>query len=285
MHARRDGGLFCKSEKIINTFEKIFRMQKTPLGGAPESSVDLGILVGILLTDGSISRKGRSFSIELSGKSKELIRLLFGVEKFLETRDSRYPEIFRTILTNRNVAESLLKFSPTFRTKQFPDGKFPPAKLPEFIFKLNQKEKSAVLSAMFSCDGCISLWIVWNKKWKVWEIKKWVKFACKHPRLRKQTFQLLKSLGYSPVVREINDEILLAKKKDIIKFAREIRFVDGVKVTGDSRNWEGFRKNEVLDFAVKSYDIKQDTIRNFSRKDLHLFIKSSLASGGRPFAS
>ncbi len=267
-------------------------MQRARLGGAPESNVDLGILVGILLTDGSISTKGKNFSIELTGKSEKLHKLfkekmksLFGVEKFLEFSDSRYPEIKRTVVSKREIAEQLLKVVPTFRTKQFPDGSFPPAKIPKFVFNLNQKEKSAVMQAMFSCDGCCCLWVVKNKRWKVWEIKKWIKFACKHPKIREQVFKLLEGLGYEPVVREVNDEILLTKKKDIIKFAREIRFVDGVEVTGDSRNWEGFEKNSVLDFAVKSYSIKQGAIRNFERKELINFVKSNLNSGGHRFAS
>jgi len=266
-------------------------MQMTRLGGAPELNVDMGILVGILLTDGSISKKHNSYSIELSGKSKRLHEIFkekmkrLGTSKFLEICDSRYPDIRRTIVNDGKVAKSLLGIVPTFRTKQFENGNFPPAKLPEFIFDLNSKERSAVLQAMFSCDGCISLWIVRNKRWDVWEIKKWVKFACKHPRIRKQVYELLAGFGYNPVIREENDEILLTKKKDIVKFAREIRFLDGVKVTKDSRNWEGFEKNSVLDFAVESYSIKQDAIRNFNRKELISFIKSALNSSGHPTAS
>jgi hypothetical protein len=266
-------------------------MQLARSSNSPELNVDLGILVGLLLTDGSLSQKGNGYAIELSGKAEKLhaifkakMKRVFGVRDFTEMCDSRYPEIKRTIVAEKTVSKRLLSVMPTYRTRQFEDGSFPVASLPEFIFKLPNAELAKVLQVMFSCDGCISLWVVWNKRWKLWEIKKWIKYACKHPTIREQVYRLLVKLGYQPVVREQNDEILLTKKFDIIKFSREIRFVDEVKVTKDSRNWEGFEKNTILDFAVKSYQIRQPKLKTFrTREALINFMKSTLA--GEPSIS
>jgi len=132
--------------------------------------VDLGILIALLLTDGSVSKNNYSYSIELTGKSVELHNLfkeklgrLFCINRFVETCDSRHKEIKRTIVRNKSVAEQLLSYT-SYRTKQFDNGEFPNSKIPDFIFKLSDIEVSKVLQAMFSCDGSISLWTVWNKR-------------------------------------------------------------------------------------------------------------------------
>lgn len=243
----------------------------------------MGVLIGMLLTDGSVSKKGNSWTVEFSGKSEELHRLfkekmkdVFDRDSFTEISDSRYRDIRRTKISSKEIGESLLEFT-TFRTKQFQDGRFPDSKIPDFIFNLNKKEICEVLSAMFSCDGSIGLWTVWNKRWNLWEIKKWIKFACKHPVIRKQVFGLLQKLGYEPVIREVNDEILLIKKRDMIKFADEIGFVKGVKITSDSRNWEGYEKNKILELSIKTYDIRQNKLKQFkTRQEVFDFLKTHL---------
>lgn len=251
----------------------------------PESNVDLGVLIGMLLTDGSVSKKGNSWDIEFSGKSKELHELfkekmkkVFRINNFTEISDSRHKEIKRTKISNKNIGEQLLQFT-SFRTKQFENGKFPDSKIPNFIFNLCDDEVCEILKMMFSCDGSISLWVVWNKRWNLWEIKKWIKFACKHPTIRKQVFNLLQKLDYEPIIREENDEILLTKKKDIIRFASEIRFVNGVKVTKDSRNWEGYEKNQILNLSIKTYSIKQNELKDFkSKEELYNFLKHLISA-------
>lgn len=130
---------------------------------------------------------------------------------------------------------------------------------------------------MFSADGSVSLWVVRNKRKSVWEIKKLVKISCKHPIIRIQLFHLLKKLGFSPTLREINDEVVLFKKQDIIKFKKEIGFVPEVKITGDSRNWEGFEKNQILDLAIKTFEFKKKDLNGFeTKKDIMGFLKTNI---------
>lgn len=250
-------------------------VRSTPVSG------HLALLVGLLLTDGSVSSKGRGWVIEFTGKSKELhslfkkiMRDIFGDVKFTQFRDSRYRDVIKTKVTSKRIGEYLLTLIPTFRTKQLENGKFPNSRIPKFVFKLPKIHKIRMLQVMFSCDGSISLWVVWNKRYGLWEIKKWVKFACKHPTIRRQVYALLRELGFEPIIRPENDEVLLIKKKDIKKFARTIRFIPSVRVTGDSKNWEGYEKNKVLDIAVRSYEVKQLELKKFKTKpEIMAFLK------------
>lgn len=112
----------------------------------------LGILIGLLLTDGSVSKSGNSFQIEFTNKSenlhevfKEEIRRLFQINNFTEISDSRYKEIKRTKLRNKKICETLLKIVSTFRTKQYDDGTFPESRIPEFFFELSDAEVQKIL--------------------------------------------------------------------------------------------------------------------------------------------
>ncbi len=221
----------------------------------PRPTCELGVLVGLILTDGSISRG----QIEFTGKSEilhkifeEKMRKCFGVEEVWKGKDCRQEEIKRTKVSNREIAQKLQESVETFH---------------QWIFKLSEEEMKEVLRVMFSTDGCVVLYPVWNRRKKVWEIKKYVKFASKSPSIRKTVLKMLEVLGFSPTEREINDEIVLFKKKDILRFAKEIGFVPGVKVTKNSKRWFGFEKNEILDLAVKTFGLKKKELESLKSKD------------------
>lgn len=249
-------------------------------------NLDLGILVGMLLTDGCLSKNGNSYDIEFTNKSDELHRLfkqqmkkLFNVSNFTEISDSRFKEIRRTKIKNKQIGEALLDVVPTFRTKKFIDGSFPKSSLPKFFYEMSDESLCKILQTIFSTDGSVSLWPVWNKRKSVWEIKKLVKISCAHTAIRKQYFQLLKKLDFSPTLREINNEVVLFKKQDLIKFKKEIRFVNGVKITGDSRHWEGFEKNQILNLAIRSFKLKKKDLKNFkSKEEIINFLKSMVSA-------
>ena len=70
-------------------------------------------------------------------------------------------------------------------------------------------------------------------------------------------------------------QVVLFKKQDIIKFRKEIGFIRGVKVTKDSKNWEGFEKNLILDLAIKTFELKKKDLQEFKMKnEIALFLKS-----------
>jgi hypothetical protein len=241
---------------------------------APEPDVNLGILVGLLLTDGSVSKNGSSWTIEFINKSEELHKLfrtqvskIFGTHSIREINDHRSPEIKRSLLKSNSVARTLLQVIPTFRTKRNNDGSFPASCIPSFVFSLSKDEIAKVLQVIFSTDGCVSIWPTWNKRKKLWEVKKLIKISCKHPIIRGQIVTLLKKLGFEPTLREINDEIVLFKKRDIIKFDKEIRFVDGVKISKKSKNWKGFEKNQIVSLAIKTFNLKKKDLERFKTKE------------------
>jgi hypothetical protein len=60
--------------------------------------------------------------------------------------------------------------------------------------------------------------------------------------------------------------VVLERKEDLIKFQKEVRFVDGVKVTKNGI-WSGMDKNNVLDILVKTFEIPQSFIDKFSSKE------------------
>ena len=250
----------------------------------PKLNEDLGILVGLLLTDGSVSKKETSWEIEFTNKSEELhelfknkMKTIYGITNFQNKKDHRSEEIKRTVIQNKSVGDSLTQIIPTFRTKQFENGIFPKSKIPNFVFQLPKENISKILQVMFSTDGSVSLWVVWNKRKKVWEIKNYVKISSKHPKIRKQVYDLLKIFGFNPTIRTSNDEVVLFKKEDIKKFQNKIGFVDGVKVTKDSRHWQGFTKNQILNLVIKSFGLKKKDLQNFKTKEEIInFLKSKI---------
>lgn len=249
-----------------------------------EPSVDLGILVGLLLTDGSVSKRKTTWTIELTGKSrmlheifKEKVRKLFGRELFTESKDKRDSELMKTKFSSFKVAKLLFEFTPTFRTKQLDDGSFPESSVPDFVFKLPTHEISEILKVMFSADGGISMWTSWHQKKQVWEIRKRVFLASKHPHIRQQILTLLKQVGIEAKDRK-SGEVVIWKKSEIKKFHSLIGFVHGVKVTKDSKHWTGFEKLQILDLAIKAFDLKKKDLQQFKTKEEVIgFLKSSMA--------
>jgi len=204
-----------------------------------ELNADLGMLVGLLLTDGCvIPKEGK---VVLTNKSEELHKVFresitraFGNVNFLENFNIN--GVKNTTINNKRIVNELLNFTPTFRTRQFDDGTFPPAKIPEFFGKIHNRELCKILQVMFSADGSIILRVRWHKLKRKWEILREIRLASKHPKLKEQISELLKKLDFNPIIRK--DCIALDRKNDLIKFSKKIRFVDGVKVT-KNKIWGG----------------------------------------------
>ena len=240
--------------------------------------VNLGILIGLLLTDGWVSSK----QIGISNKSEEMHRifkekvsLLFGTQNFKE-RKSGF-NVKQTEVNNISIVKTLIKICKleNFRRKPFANGLFPDVRLPEFIKELSNQEKCKVLQTIFSADGSISLSIRWHKRNKKWEIRRRIELACKHPILRKDLIELLRSVGLRPVNSK-NENITLEKKEDLIKFAKEIRFIDGVKISANSKIWHDIEKNKVLDLAVKTIKLDGHFLKKFKTKEEVINLKSLL---------
>ncbi|NHI91665.1 MAG: hypothetical protein EAX96_04115 [Candidatus Lokiarchaeota archaeon] len=48
----------------------------------------------------------------------------------------------------------------------------------------------------------------------------------------------------------------MRSRESILNFKKKIGFIKGVKMTGNSKYWEGFSKDYILDLIIKSYSIK-----------------------------
>lgn len=246
---------------------------------APEPSLDLGILVGLLLTDGCVTHTiSNNWKITFTNKSEELHKIfrekitnIFGIKKFKEWFDKF--NIKSTEIQNKAVFKSLLTLTPTFRSKQLDNGTFPNSKIPEFIIALDKENISEILKIMFSADGSICLGVKWHKNKNMWQFTRRIKFSSKHPVIKQQITELLRRFDLNPKIWK--KEIVLERKNDIIKFQKEIGFVPNVKVTKNSKNWEGFEKNEILELAVKTLKFKKKDLKHFkSKKEVINFLKS-----------
>ena len=237
----------------------------------------LGILIGLLLTDGCVS--GERFLI-FHNKSEVMhrefrkhINQLFGVVHFTERLELNGTK--RTQVTSKKIVSRLFELSKmtTFRKKQFDDGGFPETKLPIFIKNLSRSSMSKFLQTIFSADGSISVSARWHKRNNSWEIRRRIELTCKNPYLRKDFFELIKNFGFSP--RVSNENITMERKSDILRFANAVRFVPNVKIGGDSRYWTGFEKNQILDLALKTFEFGKQNLESFGAKeDVMKFLKS-----------
>lgn len=246
-----------------------------------QPSEDLGILVGLLLTDGCVTGVSSGKPKVIFTNKSEFLQSFFK-EKFIEVfGKTNFKEFLRSNgvtnieVNSKKIVTELLKLTPTFRTRQFEDGTFPNVKIPEFMKELPIESLRKVLQAMFSADGCVILRVRLHNRKKKWEILREIKLSCKHPQLKEETANLLRRLELNPKIR--SDCIALTRKQDMVKFQKEIRFVDGLKV-GENMIWDGIEKNFVLDLLVKTFDLKESAINKFnSKSEIISFLKTLMA--------
>lgn len=160
---------------------------------------------------------------------------------------------YKAVVDSVEIGQLLTKRYGTFRTLKYllevNGSYYPPASLPNDLIK-NKAVLCQFLKVAFSCDGGINLYIAKSKyKWLIRNAY----LACQHPNLIEQYDYLLKKLG---IVGKIlwKDELLrIQGQESLEKFAKEVGFLEGVKITQNSAYWQGFEKQKVLDLAIKSY--------------------------------
>jgi hypothetical protein len=118
---------------------------------------------------------------------------------------------------------------------------------------------------MFSADGSVCFGVKWHKSKNMWQFTRRVKFSSKHPVIKQQIAELLKRFELNPKTWE--KEVVLERRNDLIKFKKEIGFIPGVKVTKNSKNWEGFEKNQILNLLIKSFKLKKKDLQQFKTKE------------------
>lgn len=242
-------------------------------------------LVSLCLSDGGIGYSSETSYMHFTNKSRVLLELFKKeIRKFTSSKihEQKKPRGITLRVFDKNLISELIKISPSFRTKScnhFPvcpylksdkinlrfkhthvksDGfVWSEIKIPENLFQ-NKKDKSEFLKIYISCDGYPS---IFPRKDSWSAVERIVAIVCHHPILKQRLSELLDDLKVPHNVKE--NSLEMRSREAIIKFKKEIGFVNGVEMTGNSRYWEGLTKNKVLNKIIKSYDTKFDS-RNTS---------------------
>lgn len=220
-------------------------------------------LLGLLYTDGCVSRKGKSaWRLYFSNKATPLIELFresitqrFGVPpervRISEIKDG----LTRAILDSKKVGDELIGRYGTFRTETREEESETDAHL--LVEALKQSSFTAeFLRVVFTCDGGVNLYVA-RRSGKYggtqWLIRG-VYIACAHRQLQIDFYQLLLFLGISARIVPGDRKVKIETEAGLRAFHRYIGFVSGVYTTHTSRFWEGYTKQEILDMLIASYD-------------------------------
>ena len=222
-------------------------------------SRSLAILLALLYTDGCVSPHGvRSWRLYFSNKSLVAINLfincLIDVFEIPASRvriKKREHDVYAAILTSKEVGQYLTNRFGTFRTLKFEDGHYPDTHLP--VHKLIESNFVGIfLQVAFSMDGCVKFYPVIAKNGRRW-LERCLTLSCHHANLREDYCCLLSSLGIGFVNIHKDQVIKIRKKDNLLKYAKEVRFIDGLVATKSSKFWCGIDKNKILDEMIKSY--------------------------------
>jgi len=239
---------------------------------------ELATISALLLTDGGVSKISKNqWEIFVTSKSNEILKLFEkNIVKIFHKKTTRIINkngVIKSRVCDKKIGEILLKLSPSFRTRscsKFPicplmKGKqnkpckkcesqngFPPVIIPDFILLGKDKEiRNLVIRVAMSTDGCIEFHEnkLKNKQW----FQRRLSFRCHNPNLLDQWSQLFRGLGFK--IKKTEKEIRITGKDQLIKFRNEIGFLKNVEVQR-SKNWKGFTKNNVLDRAIESFNMR-----------------------------
>ncbi len=116
------------------------------------------------------------------------------------------------------------------------------------------------IKVLASCDGGVSVSL--GRKGKYRFLVRKVFITAKDPGVRVQIINILETLGFNPH-DDKEKHVYISSKRDVIRYAREIRFLDGVKITRNSKRFYGLEKNLLLDLIVRSYENPHELISFF----------------------
>ena len=222
-------------------------------------------LLGILYTDGCLSRKSKNcWRFFLGNTSFEIIRAFKSCMIKVFGLDSQRVRISEKLVNGKPYYIAIVDSGyhgslltaryGTFRTLAFrKEGKkvHPPTRLP-FASNTNKSIISQFLKTAFSCDGGVCLYVAKSKDNYKFLIRN-IFLSCHHPQLRSDYQQLLSILGIESKNLIKDKKILIQGRLRLEKFRKKVGFLDGVKITQHSAYWQGWEKNKVLDLALSSY--------------------------------
>ena len=191
------------------------------------------------------------------GYSSKDITLLNYFSRLVKEISGKKPKIrmgdraWRSVLYSTNLVKRLKELSPSFRTKKFPNGEFPPAKIPDVVFTLPKDEIAEILRLIFSMEGGVALFARKVRE-GYYGVERKVFLSSANPILAEQYIRLIRivlgdiKIKYDKKARNL----YIRNFTDIEKFAEKIGFIPGVKVSHSASRWCGFEKNEVLQLAL-----------------------------------
>jgi hypothetical protein len=239
---------------------------------------NLTLLSAYLLSDGGLTPRGKeSWTVYFRNKDPLVIDSFQEILKLCTNRygyrSKRRGGSFNVKLHSSELGRKLLKISNSYRTKACMtkpacpfakgDGRprclkcektsnrgisYPKVNIPDIVFESSRIAKD-FLRIYSTCDGGVSV-TVGRKAEKTFLVRR-VFISVKHPTIKTRLMELLKILGYNPYYYD--RQIRLTKKEDILRFEREINFLDGAEVSKDSRYLHGHKKSEILKRVSDSY--------------------------------
>ena len=244
-------------------------------------------LVPYLLSDGGISPRGKaSWTIFFRNKDDALIgqfrKCLYdvsGQNGFLNT-SADGTKLVR--MHSKELGNRLFKYT-AFRTSscdRYPPCKllkggrgsclkcekleclgriYPNCKIPKRVF-LSKEMARKFLRVFVTCDGGLSLTVGKNKN-GIFLVRR-LFLSVAHPRLKMDLIRLLKMVGFKPAY--YSDQIRIISREEFSKFKKEIGFVKGSKVSGNSVRFEGWERSRLLDLILESYGHPSRVINNLN---------------------
>ncbi len=209
-------------------------------------------LAAVLLADGSIDIKRNTVSFtedeELVARFIKEFHEIDGIEIKWKTNPHR--NSLRARAYNKKLVHLLLEKSPTYRTRSWrvhPTSKTkhksggPKPTIPLECFQ-NREEARNFLRYYTSCDGGPQFSIYKRKNGYI-QLDMGIKIGCKNSFLRKQLLRLLEI--FSIQAEEKENGILIKSSRSILKFAKEIGFLEESKIR-KSKRFNGFKKNDLI---------------------------------------
>lgn len=200
-------------------------------------------LAMMLLAEGSVTLNRKGGTVKFTNTSEELKRYFKNIASQLNYR-IKIKDSKNLVIYSIDLAKELLRLCKNFRTKPFKkDDKieFSAATFPVEIFQLPNSKIKELLRIYFTCEGGVVIGSDIRNDEVIVRI-------C-HPTLRKQILQLLDKINIKASVRGYG-LIYIRRREEIEKFAKEIRFIDGVKAVRGKH--KGIEKNKLLEFIINS---------------------------------
>ncbi len=227
--------------KIVNSLLEELKSQNVDL---------LSMLAICTLTDGCLVRTGKSFRINFSTSDKVLMNF---VEALLFELSDYYPRIygpvkraFNVCVSDNNLAEKLLEYSPDYKTFASDFAKQPTI---SFLKGKNLPTKIWAIRFAFTADGCVFVPA---------RSKPGLELACCNKSLCDEWLSLLSGFGINGNIvhcRRAKEGVVGVRiycREGINNFYKLGGFVDRVKISRKSKYHQGMSKNALLEKVVKS---------------------------------